>query len=386
MKKRFLKIPVLLLLGILCPLLFSAHTNPVVSADDSGLGPCQAPPPGFFVVTNMTPTSVSLTWGPGSPFTYYKVTGFDNTNLSNLPTIYTTGLTHTYTGLTPGHNYTFTVSASYCPAGPYGQALSLNRTTPQIIIIDDIVGIENQCLPGTTAPTGGGANFIFCVSRSSNSQEPFNNAFVAELKYDANNTLNFGVAFNGVHAYIGKTTSNNDFSFVYTNPDPQGNPVLYSSVDCYYLNTKIFTMREMNIPGTSPFASFAEFVITFNGTFNSFKYCGSCGAPAPVPTGETGVGDAVPNQIDPAPANMTVNPNPFSVSTALQYELSEDGTVEISLYDATGRLVQVVEKAEMQVAGSHQTVVDAAGLPDGIYFLHLQTSRNREVFTLVKRE
>ena len=60
-------------------------------------------------------------------------------------------------------------------------------------------------------------------------------------------------------------------------------------------------------------------------------------------------------------------PNPFNPSTAINYGLTNDGYVEIMIYDATGRLVEELV-AKNQTAGYHSITWNASNQASGMYF------------------
>lgn len=63
-------------------------------------------------------------------------------------------------------------------------------------------------------------------------------------------------------------------------------------------------------------------------------------------------------------------PNPFNPTTTVAYELSEASDVQLELFDVMGRRLRVLTPGT-QVPGRHEVVVDAAGLPSGIYLYRL---------------
>jgi len=85
-------------------------------------------------------------------------------------------------------------------------------------------------------------------------------------------------------------------------------------------------------------------------------------------------------------------PNPFGRSTTIRYELDRPTTIDLRVYDVTGRLIRVVEKAS-KPAGGHTAVWD--GLDDagrraarGTYFIRLtagETTQTRKVVDLGAR-
>jgi len=63
-------------------------------------------------------------------------------------------------------------------------------------------------------------------------------------------------------------------------------------------------------------------------------------------------------------------PNPFNAQTTISFSLETQSLVNISIYDITGRLVDVLTSRTYQ-AGKHYLAWDAADQPSGIYFARL---------------
>ncbi len=83
---------------------------------------------------------------------------------------------------------------------------------------------------------------------------------------------------------------------------------------------------------------------------------------------------------EPTPKAFTLArayPNPFRTSTTIGYELRQAAPVTLSVYDALGRRVRLLELGR-QAAGSHQVRLDADGLAAGLYLYELCTPDARE--------
>jgi hypothetical protein len=83
---------------------------------------------------------------------------------------------------------------------------------------------------------------------------------------------------------------------------------------------------------------------------------------------------AVPGDPGTTAAFLTVGPNapnPFTGSTTVAYRVAEPGPVTLRLYDARGRCVRTVA-GRAGDKGPQQIVLDAAGLPSGVYFYSLE--------------
>lgn len=80
---------------------------------------------------------------------------------------------------------------------------------------------------------------------------------------------------------------------------------------------------------------------------------------------------------------MTRNyPDPFYVSTTIQYSLDEPSEVIVEIYDILGRRVEIASKGE-QLAGEHLFVWNAEGQPSGLYFYLIQTAEYSETKKMV---
>lgn len=64
-------------------------------------------------------------------------------------------------------------------------------------------------------------------------------------------------------------------------------------------------------------------------------------------------------------------PNPASFSTMINYSVPSNARVRITLYDATGRLVKVVEDAQRK-AGNYSVMVDASRMKSGLYYYKIE--------------
>jgi hypothetical protein len=80
--------------------------------------------------------------------------------------------------------------------------------------------------------------------------------------------------------------------------------------------------------------------------------------------------------------SISVFPNPFSNSTVIRYNLTLEGQVILDVYDMEGKEVSSLVNGN-QSTGFHQTVFDASGLQDGIYFYKLQSESGIQTGKLI---
>lgn len=70
---------------------------------------------------------------------------------------------------------------------------------------------------------------------------------------------------------------------------------------------------------------------------------------------------------------LAAYPNPFNPATTLSFTLPVSARAEISIYDATGRLIESLAGASFE-AGTHQISFNASHLPTGIYLARLSAN------------
>jgi hypothetical protein len=71
-------------------------------------------------------------------------------------------------------------------------------------------------------------------------------------------------------------------------------------------------------------------------------------------------------------------PNPFNNTTTISYRLAKPGHVNLSIYDITGQLVQVLEDGN-QLANTYRFIWNASRYASGIYFVRLSTDKQTAI-------
>jgi len=66
-------------------------------------------------------------------------------------------------------------------------------------------------------------------------------------------------------------------------------------------------------------------------------------------------------------------PNPADEALTIHYELTHNGSVELNIYDLSGRLVETLVSGE-QTAGRHSVSWDSSTAATGVYLLRLETN------------
>ena len=87
----------------------------------------------------------------------------------------------------------------------------------------------------------------------------------------------------------------------------------------------------------------------------------------------TGISTSIEKIFRPTEYKLYQNyPNPFNPTTTIQYSLSENTSVIITVYDILGQKVMELMNGQ-QSAGYHTTTFDASGLSSGVYLYKLTT-------------
>jgi hypothetical protein len=70
--------------------------------------------------------------------------------------------------------------------------------------------------------------------------------------------------------------------------------------------------------------------------------------------------------------SVSAYPNPFNNIVNITLDLNKTQTVEISIYNLTGKKIETLVKEQLQI-GNHIYSWDAEGVPAGIYFYSVKT-------------
>lgn len=68
------------------------------------------------------------------------------------------------------------------------------------------------------------------------------------------------------------------------------------------------------------------------------------------------------------------HPNPFNISTKIQFTVSEDCNVSLKIYNFLGEEIKTLISNQFYKAGEYEYVFDASDLPSGVYFYRLQAN------------
>ena len=72
-------------------------------------------------------------------------------------------------------------------------------------------------------------------------------------------------------------------------------------------------------------------------------------------------------------ASCMADPNPFTSSTTIRYDVPREAFVTLTVYDMAGRKVATLVSA-LQQAGAHQAHLDGRNLASGVYLYRLEAN------------
>jgi N-acetylneuraminic acid mutarotase len=78
----------------------------------------------------------------------------------------------------------------------------------------------------------------------------------------------------------------------------------------------------------------------------------------------------------------SVNPNPFSGSTLISYELTTPGKIQLDIYNCLGKKINKLVN-EVQYPGNYEVEWNAEGIKSGIYFCRLQVDSYSQTQKLI---
>lgn len=81
-------------------------------------------------------------------------------------------------------------------------------------------------------------------------------------------------------------------------------------------------------------------------------------------------------------ASLEASPNPSNERTLIRFDLPTDDKVLLELYDANGRKLRILASAQLE-KGLHEMALPTIDLPNGLYFLRLQSTNGVETKKLI---
>ncbi|MCC7505774.1 MAG: T9SS type A sorting domain-containing protein [Saprospiraceae bacterium] len=395
---------------------FSEPVAPVAAAEEI----CELPPPDTVWITGATQNSIKIAWTP-VPGAYSYKASVVNLDGGGAPPdqVILAPQTEALFTVTPG-KYQFTVKATSCANGSYGEGRTVIGSTA--IIIDEIV--YEFCTPSAQRMP---ADFTVCV--------PYGNAADSKAPVRA-------LAMEGTVGLPGQqqTPWNLDFrlmmpcpgAFAYDIIEDQTSNIIVSGMPVgngsfyelsFYTQSPfalIFKITSMSWCTSNPAIvcpgnnnngcghGFGSCIVDFApsqmvvvdavldnnvgmdsgtkcmGRASNFGWCINNPVMYKTAPGHDHTDPHTFSASDSPDGLLRVAPNPLTFGATITYGLVEDSPVQLTLYDAMGRPVKTLEQSTLTLAGVYNYDLDANDLPPGAYYLVLQTAQERRITTIVK--
>ncbi|MFB6307077.1 MAG: T9SS type A sorting domain-containing protein, partial [Flavobacteriales bacterium] len=98
-----------------------------------------------------------------------------------------------------------------------------------------------------------------------------------------------------------------------------------------------------------------------------------------------GQGTSINEKGEPSSYVLRNQPNPFTRSTRIRYELPTTTEVRLTVYDASGQKVSTLAQGRKQ-AGEHTATFNASDHPAGLYFYRLEAGDRQATGKMVLQE
>jgi hypothetical protein len=88
----------------------------------------------------------------------------------------------------------------------------------------------------------------------------------------------------------------------------------------------------------------------------------------------------------PGELNFTAYPNPFNSNTTFAFELEEEQSISVRLFDAAGKLIDVILDQAMMPSGETRIDYTASSLTAGMYYAEITTPSATKRIRLIATE
>ena len=355
-----------------------------------GQGLCTLPPPTGLSITSTSLSSISVTWNAAPNAVMYRISTYDQTNQVALPDAFTSSNTFTIQEVQPdAHQYTISISASACEDGPFGEESSLSFSPPIIIIIDDIV--QKSCPDPNVIQVAGNTLTLTLPSNNENGD-----ILARRVRIQKNAAFADFLVWADCYEKI-RFCELESFKVIRT-PNTSGNTPRVKYQIAGGIPQDFFIVQDGNCPGGSGCQVSIKLKTECqvkSGTCtleNNKESCGQgTGGNARIGGSHsiTASNSLLFNALDfknkeSALPRLSVSPNPFSTNVFVQFFTERKNTVSLTLLDATGNIIHTLQESNAAVEGENTLDLSLGDLPDGLYFLMLQTGEQREVTKIVK--
>ena len=350
---------------------------------------CPLPPPATAGIVNATAGSIEVSWSAVAGAVKYRVTVYDQTTLTSLPSVYTSGTSVEIEGLDADtHNYLIGISAASCnTTDGFGSELSLVFVADIIIILDKI--LQFNC------PLPDNGNYF---------SHPGSNQTIT-LPANAPN----GDAIESLHIKAADINGAYVEFLVWAD--------CYQHVRYHLIGMNGFAQTAMPyvvkynyLSNNNPYLEVAKYIGSPSKIILKFKtVClvnksscillkneDTCGAP----TGTQQVSRSASQEnnglyVENQPVTMRAHyeapalkavPNPFGDVLGIQYEVRVQEPVSIELLNAAGiRVRTIVPRQELASGVYFANLEDAGLLTPGVYFAVVRTGEQVQTMPVIRQ-
>jgi hypothetical protein len=328
---------------------------------------CQLPPPEGLTASTLSST-VTLSWQSVLGASSYQVEIYDETAQQNVVNTTTSATSYQYNNLVDEHRYTAYVRSSACVEGPYGTESSSASFTGSGIIIVDVLLLEGQ-------PQAGPAN-----------------PFPSQLQLTR---ATFGAAVHTA-TYMHVTFSNGGFTKFLIWADCENQVYFYElersgvtrDPSTSGLTSKIRFLSngvQLMLVGTpSPSGGGSTVPLTYHPFRVSQVALGTCLIENDCKIEALSTPTNNWQEVLTLPKTLSATPNPFTSTLQIQYLSAAGKDAALTLTNAVGHVVQTLQLPAAPVSENSTLQLPTEHLPQGVYFLTLQTAQKREVVKVIK--
>lgn len=243
------------------------------------------------------------------------------------------------------------------------------------------------------ATTGIVLNMNYNIRKTTNSGDNWNNVYIPPMDLSGLSFINSTTGFAcGSDGLIVKTTNSGDNWLVI-----QGTGTGYTLLKmCFYSETIGFAVGKMNSNGTGVIVKTgnrgdtwtldANLTVGLNALACNNGYMFAVGDSGKIYRSVNIIGIQNISSEIPSGYKLGQNyPNPFNPVTNIEFALPKSGNVKVSIFDITGKTIQVLVNQFLQV-GSYKYDFHAENLSSGVYFYRIETNGfvDTKKMTLIK--
>lgn len=316
------------------------------------------------------------------------------------------GWNWTFTGGTPASSTSQNPTVSYATAGTYAVTLTatdgtsndtetknayitvlpaIGKTAPFTEDFEAVSSIPNNDWMVDNPDGGYGWNLITTTGYSGTKSLKLQSASITSGHIDEfmSNTIDLSgmssVLVTFKYSFVQKNASNSDILKVYVSNDCGESWTLRKQISSANLSTGGIQLSQFTPSSTSQWAESQITNISASYLTDNFriKWSFESGGGNNLYIDDINISWALSTDELTADFGLSAYPNPLDEQTTLQFNLTNETNVDLSIYDVIGKNIMNVAKGNLG-SGAHSYTIDASELNAGVYFVKLKAG-NREM-------